>query len=174
MRFNDEVIASYLNEEWRTPPAVHRLLGSRGTCEHIAYALERLARAGKIEAKHEAAMTGRAGPPVLCIDYYRKLQKWPKSSSVGNLPRRVTDTKGRQQPARKKPASAATAAPRTEYDRQAKRKARRVKSAGLRSAQRRESCRPARSEAALADAIQDEYQRRRISSNGEGPSSLCG
>ena len=106
MRFSDEVIASYLNEEWRTPPAVHRLLGSRGALADIAYALERLARAGKIEAKHEAAMTGRAGPPVLCIDYYRKLQKWPKSSSVGKLPTSptVTDTKGRQQPARKKPA----------------------------------------------------------------------
>jgi hypothetical protein len=85
MRFSDEVIASYLNEEWRTPPAVHRLLGS-GAVADIAYALERLARAGKIEAKHEAAMTGRAGPPVLCIDYYRKLQKWPKSSSVDKLP----------------------------------------------------------------------------------------
>jgi hypothetical protein len=106
MRFSDEVIASYLNEEWRTPPAVHRLLGSRGAVADIAYALERLARAGKIEAKHEAAMTGRAGPPVLCIDYYRKLQKWPKSSSVGKSPTSptVTDTKGRQQPARKKPA----------------------------------------------------------------------
>ena len=106
MRFSDEVIASYLNEEWRTPPAVHRLLGSRGAVADIAYVLERLARAGKIEAKHEAAMTGRAGPPVLCIDYYRKLQKWPKSSSVGKLPTSptVTVTKGRQQPARKKPA----------------------------------------------------------------------
>jgi hypothetical protein len=29
MRFSDEVIASYLNEEWRTPPAVHRLVCSR-------------------------------------------------------------------------------------------------------------------------------------------------
>jgi hypothetical protein len=120
MRFSDEVIASYLNEEWRAPPAVHGLLGSRGAVADIAYALERLARAGKIEAKHEAAMTGRAGPPVLGIDYYRKLQKWPKSSSVGKLPTSptVTVTKGRQQPARKKPASAAPAAPRTEYDRQ--------------------------------------------------------
>ena len=106
MRFSDEVIASYLNEEWRTPPAVHRLLGSRGAVADIAYVLERLARAGKIEAKHEAAMTGTAGPPVLCIDYYRKLQRWPKSSSVGKLPTSptVTVTKGRQQPARKKPA----------------------------------------------------------------------
>ena len=106
MRFSDEVIASYLNEEWRTPPAVHRLLGSRGAVADIAYVLERLARAGKIEAKHEAAMTGRAGPPVLCIEYYRKLQKWPKSSSVGKMPTSptVTVTKGRQQPARKKPA----------------------------------------------------------------------
>ena len=105
MRFSDEVIASYLNEEWRTPPAVHRLLGSRGAVADIAYVLERLARAGKIEAKHEAAMTGRSGPPVLCIDYYRKLQKWPKSS-VGKMPTSptVTVTKGRQQPARKKPA----------------------------------------------------------------------
>ncbi len=105
MRFSDEVIASYLNDEWRTPPAVHRLLGS-GAVADIAYALERLARAGKIEAKHEAAMTGRAGPPVLCIDYYRKLQKWPKSSSVDKLPTSptVTGTRGRQQPARKKPA----------------------------------------------------------------------
>ena len=84
------------------------LLGSCGAVADIAYALERLARAGKIEAKHEAAMTGRAGPPVLCIDYYRNLQKWPKSSSVGKLPTSPTvtntDTKGRQQPARKKPA----------------------------------------------------------------------
>jgi hypothetical protein len=106
MRFRDEVIASYLNEEWRTPLDVHRLLGSRGAVADIAYALERLARAGKIEAKHEATMTGRAGPPMLSINYYRKLQKWPKSSSVGKLPTSPTDAKGRQQPARKKPAPA--------------------------------------------------------------------
>src|ERR1700747_3037074 len=30
MRFSDEVIASYLNDEWRTPPDVHRLLNNRG------------------------------------------------------------------------------------------------------------------------------------------------
>jgi hypothetical protein len=79
MRFRDEVIASYLDDEWRTPPAVHRLLGDRGTVADIASALERLARAGKIEAKHEAVMApryrGKAGPPVLCIDFYRKLQR---------------------------------------------------------------------------------------------------
>jgi hypothetical protein len=79
MRFSDEVIASYLKDEWMTPPAVHRLLGSCGTCEHIAYALERLARAGKIENKHEAVMVpkfrDKSGPPVLCIDFYRKLQR---------------------------------------------------------------------------------------------------
>jgi hypothetical protein len=79
MRFRDEVIASYLDDEWRTPPAVHRLLGDRGTVADIASALERLARAGKIEAKHEAVMAPRyrdkAGPPVLCIDFYRKLQR---------------------------------------------------------------------------------------------------
>jgi hypothetical protein len=79
MRFRDEVIASYLDDEWRTPPAVHRLLGDRGTVADIASALERLARAGKIEAKHEAVMAPRyrdkAGPSVLCIDFYRKLQR---------------------------------------------------------------------------------------------------
>jgi hypothetical protein len=79
MRFRDEVIASYLDDEWRTPPVVHRLLGDRGTVADIASALERLARAGKIEAKHEAVMAPRyrdkAGPPVLCIDFYRKLQR---------------------------------------------------------------------------------------------------
>jgi hypothetical protein len=80
MRFRDEVIASYLNDEWRTPPAVHRLLGDdRGAVADIAYALERLARAGKIEARHEATMVpkfhDKAGPPVLCIDFYRKLQR---------------------------------------------------------------------------------------------------
>lgn len=110
MRFRDEVIASYLDDEWRTPGAVHRLLGERGAVADIAYALERLARAGNIEAKHEATMTGRAGPPVLCIDYYRKLQKWPKSSSVGKLPTSPTV----QQPARKKlaPPPPPPAAPR--------------------------------------------------------------
>jgi hypothetical protein len=79
MRFSDEVIASYLNDEWRTPPAVHRLLNDRSAVADIAYALERLARAGKIEAKHEATMVpkfrDKAGPPVLCIDFYRKLQR---------------------------------------------------------------------------------------------------
>ena len=106
MRLDDELIISHLDDEWRMAPAVHRPLGERGAVADIAYALERLARAGKIEAKHEAAMTGRAGPPVLCIDYYRKLQKWPKLSSVGKMPTSptVTGTKGRQQPARKKPA----------------------------------------------------------------------
>ena len=79
MRFRDEVIASYLDDEWRTPPAVHRLLNDRGVVADIAYALERLARAGKIEAKHKATMVpkfrDKAGPPVLCIDFYRKLQR---------------------------------------------------------------------------------------------------
>jgi hypothetical protein len=73
MRFRDEVIASYLNDEWRTPPAVHRLMDSRGECSDVAYALERLARAGKIENKHEAVMPSK-GPPI-CVNYYRKLQK---------------------------------------------------------------------------------------------------
>ena len=77
MRFRDEVIASYIDDEWRTPGDVHRLLGDRGTVADIAYALERLARAGKIEAKHEAMMVpkfrDKAGPPVLSIDFYRKL-----------------------------------------------------------------------------------------------------
>ncbi len=71
MRFRDEVIASYLDDEWRTPGDVHRLLGDRGTVADIAYALERLARAGKIEAKHEAMMVpkfrDKAGPPVLSL-----------------------------------------------------------------------------------------------------------
>jgi hypothetical protein len=106
MRPDDGLIISCLDDTWRTPPAVHRLLESRGAVADIAYALERLARAGKIEAKHEATMTGRAGPPMLSINYYRKLQKWPKSSSVGKLPTSPTDAKGRQQPARKKPAPA--------------------------------------------------------------------
>ena len=66
MRFSDEVIASYLNDEWRTPPVVHRLLD-------IAYTLERLARQGKIECKHEAVMPSK-GPPI-CVNYYRKLQR---------------------------------------------------------------------------------------------------
>jgi hypothetical protein len=73
MRFEDEVIAGCLKDEWCTPPAVHRLLDSRGECSDIAYALERLARAGKIECKHEAVMPAR-GPPI-CVNYYRKLQK---------------------------------------------------------------------------------------------------
>jgi hypothetical protein len=79
MRFSDEVIASYLNDEWRTPPDVHRLLSNRGADYEIAYALERLAREGKIECKHEATMAPRyrdkSGPPVLSINYYRKLQR---------------------------------------------------------------------------------------------------
>jgi hypothetical protein len=79
MRFRDEVIASYLNDEWRTPPAVHRLMDSRGECSDVADALERLARAGKIEAKHVATMApsyrDKSGPPMLCIDFYRKLQR---------------------------------------------------------------------------------------------------
>ena len=73
MRFRDEVIASYLDDEWRTPPAVHRLLGDRGSVADLACALERLARAGKIENKHEAVMPSK-GPPI-CVNYYRKLQK---------------------------------------------------------------------------------------------------
>ena len=79
MRFSDEVIASYLNDEWRTSPDVHRLLNNRGNDYDIAYALERLARQGQIECKHEAKMAPRyrdkSGPPVLCINYYRKLQR---------------------------------------------------------------------------------------------------
>jgi len=79
MRFSDEVIASYLNDKWRTPLDVHRLLDSRGECRDVAYALERLAREGKIETTHVATMAPRyrdkSGPPVLCINYYRKLQR---------------------------------------------------------------------------------------------------
>jgi hypothetical protein len=40
---------------------------------------KRLARAGKIENKHEAVMApkfrDKSGPPVLCTDFYRKLQR---------------------------------------------------------------------------------------------------
>jgi hypothetical protein len=72
MRFSDEVIASYLNDEWRTPAAVQRLLDNRGHCDQIANALERLARAGKIENKHEASMPAKGSP--ICVNYYRKLQ----------------------------------------------------------------------------------------------------
>jgi hypothetical protein len=61
MRLDDELIISHLDEEWRTAPAVHRLLGERGAVADIAYALERLARAGKIEAKHGAVMAPRQG-----------------------------------------------------------------------------------------------------------------
>ena len=79
MRLDDELIISHLDDTWRTAPAVHRLLSERGTVADIAYALERLARAGKIEAKHVAAMAPRyrdkTGPPVLSIDFYRKLQR---------------------------------------------------------------------------------------------------
>jgi hypothetical protein len=79
MRPDDNLIISHLDDEWRTAPAVHRLLGDHGTVADVASALERLARAGKIEAKHEAVMAPRyrdkAGPPVLCIDFYRKLQR---------------------------------------------------------------------------------------------------
>jgi hypothetical protein len=113
VRPDDGLIISCLDDTWRTPPAVHRLLESRGAVADIAYALERLARAGKIEAKHEAAMTGMAGPPVLSVSYYRKLQKWPKSSSVGKLPTTVTDS--RQQPARKKPAPPPRPRPATNH-----------------------------------------------------------
>jgi hypothetical protein len=78
MRLDDKLIISHLDDEWRTAPAVHRLL-ERGAVADIAYALERLARAGKIEAKHEAVMAPRyrdkAGPPVLSIEFYRKLQR---------------------------------------------------------------------------------------------------
>jgi hypothetical protein len=77
MRPDDNLIISHLDDEWRTAPAVHRLLGDH--VADVASALERLARAGKIEAKHEAVMAPRyrdkAGPPVLCIDFYRKLQR---------------------------------------------------------------------------------------------------
>jgi hypothetical protein len=93
MRLRDEVIASYLDDEWRTPPAVHRLLGDRGTVADIVSALERLARAGKIEAKHEAMMVpkfrDKSGPPVLCIDFYRKLQRrTPQHGDEGTGSRR--------------------------------------------------------------------------------------
>jgi hypothetical protein len=96
MRLRDEVIASYLDDEWRTPPAVHRLLGDRGTVADIVSALERLARAGKIEAKHEAMMVpkfrDKSGPPVLCIDFYRKLQRRIRSM-VMKAPDRVADAR---------------------------------------------------------------------------------
>jgi hypothetical protein len=76
MRFEDDVIASYLDDQWRTPGEVHRLMKNHGSGHDIAYALERLARAGQIENKHEAAVGGRSGMRVLCVNYYRKLQKY--------------------------------------------------------------------------------------------------
>lgn len=74
MRFDDSVIASCLDDEWRTPPAVHRLLHDQGHASEIAIALERLARAGKIENKHEATMPEKGSP--VCVNYYRKLQPY--------------------------------------------------------------------------------------------------
>ena len=99
MRFRDEVIASYIDDEWRTPGDVHRLLGDRGTVADIAYALERLARAGKIENKHEAVMVpkyrDKSGPPVLCIDFYRKLQRrTPQHGDEGAGSRRRAQPRG--------------------------------------------------------------------------------
>ena len=44
MRPDDNLIIRHLDDEWRTAPAVHRLLGERGAVADIAYALERLAR----------------------------------------------------------------------------------------------------------------------------------
>lgn len=85
MRFDDSVIANCLDDEWRTPPAVHRLLHDKGHASEIAIALERLARAGKIEHKHEYAVPfhsdisatmalylGKLEP--IKVSYYRKLQ----------------------------------------------------------------------------------------------------
>ena len=40
MRPADDVIISHLDDEWRTAPAVHRLLGEHGAVADIAYALE--------------------------------------------------------------------------------------------------------------------------------------
>lgn len=77
----DKIIAAYLDDKWRTPYAVHRLMkecGGDHAAHQVAYALERLARAGKIENQQEATMAPRygerPGAPVLCIDYYRKLR----------------------------------------------------------------------------------------------------
>jgi hypothetical protein len=61
MRLDDELIISHLDDTWRTAPAVHLLLSEHGTLADIAYALERLARAGKIEGKHGAVMAPRQG-----------------------------------------------------------------------------------------------------------------
>jgi hypothetical protein len=72
---DDSFVASFLDDEWRTPPAVHRLMrGSGIVADEIAYALERQARAGKIECKHEATMPLHGSP--ICEDYYRKLQPY--------------------------------------------------------------------------------------------------
>ncbi|MBR0693645.1 hypothetical protein [Bradyrhizobium lablabi] len=77
-RVEDRLIISLLDDEWRTPPDVHRMLNA-GDARAVGYALERLAREGKIENRHEATMAPRyrdkSGPPVLCINYYRKLQR---------------------------------------------------------------------------------------------------
>lgn len=82
-RVSDEVIYETLNDEWHTPGDIHRALDRRGECSAIGYALERMARAGKIQNKHEAVMESHDVP--VCINYYRKLQRpnkletlWPK------------------------------------------------------------------------------------------------
>lgn len=75
---SDEVIAAALDNEWRTPEQVSRvvyyLLDGHKNLNAVDYGLERLARAGKIETKHEGAMCWTSGPPV-CVNHYRKLQQ---------------------------------------------------------------------------------------------------
>jgi len=74
MRFEDSVIADCLDDEWRTPPAVHRLLDSRGHADEIGHALDRLARAGEIEAKGEYAVPFNNLPSATMALYLGKLE----------------------------------------------------------------------------------------------------
>jgi hypothetical protein len=94
MRLRDEVIASQLSRRRMAHAARGTSTARRPRHRRdIVSALERLARAGKIEAKHEAMMVpkfrDKSGPPVLCIDFYRKLQRrTPQHGGEGTGSRR--------------------------------------------------------------------------------------
>jgi hypothetical protein len=74
--FPDRVIAGYLDDTWRSPSAVQRLMRGHGGAVSIADALARLSLAGTIEESAKATTVPKFQhkQSVLSIHRYRKRQ----------------------------------------------------------------------------------------------------
>jgi hypothetical protein len=70
---DDLLVASHLDDTWRSPPSVQRLL-KRWQQFEVADALRRLAGAGKIEKREDPTPIPKFRGSMRKIESYRRLQ----------------------------------------------------------------------------------------------------